>query len=595
MTNDSTFLASDRDGSKATPRAPRFGRRRSTRTRHEDRGVTIVELLITMVISGTMIASVALAYSVFVRTYPDTLNRVAVSKDVTFIQAWLPVDLASALEIKTEWNHQPATVALEGVNVMSIVREDLGKPGSPKYVVNYRYQAVGSDWVLMRYEIRNPLNVGGPEEVRLVGVAHELVHPAAGWTQNSAPIWAIDVTGRNPGELRKVGTDATVFFTSGDSFNTGGAGLGPGTVLAPVGDDGFVNPKSPPSRCGGRLTLVLDSSGSIGSNMTKVETAAKDIVRDFRGTPTQLRIVEFDDTAKALAPTTWNGAFVDMLNLTDAQRNDINTKIDAMVAGGVTNWEDALRMAMTDYSNKVGIAPSVNVPDTVIFMTDGSPTAAINASGNAYDEGGSYKQVYLEEAKSISNMKGVWGVKMKGVFITTSTGSAATTELNRLKEVVGTTEWAAPTGGVGNADAAAVFTGNFDKLSDIFKQIFVSECGGTVTVQHRINGNVAPSNEPTSGTYHYSTSTGDGELRIANGQSLTFDYEFDAVGSQWVPMTEEFDAAHPIIDVQCSVNGAPIPSSRIAPLIDQNNVNVPNGRLININANEAMSCLFIEA
>ncbi len=578
--------------------------------RRRDDGFTLVEIVIGMTITGLIVTAMTLAYTTFIKTYPQAVNRVAVSKDVMFVQAWLPIDMASATSIETDPLFQPATSqTLDGTNVLAITRQDLQRPGHPNYYVNYRYELRDGEWVLVRYEIRNPgsTDPANAETVSVVGIAQQLAQPDVDptWDPTKPPTFAVDVTGRNPGRLRKIGNDVRVSFIDGTHYDTGGAGLGPGSLLTDVTNGGFVNPSSPPSRCGGRITLVLDTSGSLNAQLPIVRQAAKDFLDGFVGTPTQMRIVEFDSVAKPVAPNTWNGAAIDMLNLTAAQTAAAKAQIDAIDNNsGGTNWEAGLRIAMTDFSNQVAINPAPTMPDTVVFFTDGEPTRYIDGAGVSRS---SSAVLALDEAKTVSNMKAQWAVTLKGVFVQNNNQSEGSSRIevarDQLRQIVGTTDWvpgpAGPDGKatVGNADAASMFfSDDFAELSNIFNQIFVSDCGGTVTVQRRENG--SPTDPVSTGTYEYSTDTGVGTLRAASANSITFDYELDSGSSRWVPIVEQGASGQDIVDVRCYHNGIDVTADRVQPLFEPDpdtgvDVEVTSGRLVRVVANEALSCLFI--
>ncbi len=602
---------------------------RPQRQRHSDAGLTLVEILVGMVITGMIVSTMTFAFAAFLRSFPETVDRVAISKDVTFVQAWLPIDLASATSIDTAPVLQPATSdTLPGTNVLLITRKDLQTAGHPEFLVNYRYVLSQGEYVLVRFEIRNPgsTDPSNPEEIRQVGVAHQLAQPtpADNWDPTLTPEFAIDVTGRNPGRLRKVGSDVTVKFSDGTSYETGGAGLGPGSILTAVSGDGFVNPTSPPSRCGGRISLVLDTSSSLHAQLPQVKQAAKDFVDAFQGTPTELRIVEFDQIGKAVAPQDesasapspypsntgspagWDYPAIDMLNLTSAGATAVKDLIDDLdTQTGGTNWEAGLRIGMTDNNDLVAINPSPHLPDTLVFFTDGEPYRAVNNSGNQYSTS---QSTAVSEAKTVSNKKGEWGITIKGVFV--NNGGQSGTRLeeakDRMKEVVGPTEWvpgpddASGNATVGNADAAEFFyTTDFAELSNIFQQIFVSDCGGTITVQRRENSD--PTDPVSTGSYEYTTTTGVGTLKAAEANSITFDYDLDTGSTAWIPLHESSASGDDIVDVKCFHNGNDVTASRVRALNDTNpvtgvdDVPVPSGREVEVRANEALSCLFIGA
>jgi prepilin-type N-terminal cleavage/methylation domain-containing protein len=73
---------------------PRAGRR--------DAGFTLPELLIAVMISGILTVSISMAFTTVLRTQGQATDRLAESKDITFVQTWLPVDLSSAIETFTQ-------------------------------------------------------------------------------------------------------------------------------------------------------------------------------------------------------------------------------------------------------------------------------------------------------------------------------------------------------------------------------------------------------------------------------------------------------------------------------------------------------------
>lgn len=309
----------------------------------DDRGMTLVELLLTVTILGIIMSSLAAAVIVMLRTEAPTRDRISESKDVTFLQAWIPTDLASAVSRNVEPTYQPANnTKLPGTNVITITRPDLSNGGT--YVtISYRYVHDGDEWQLRRYEIRNP-NSTTPT-VTQVGVAHELAAPPATWNPSQAPVHAVMVTARNQVVLRPIGEDIDVTFASGDAFTTGGAGLSSEDALPTNYTGGIVDPAAPPSRCGGTVTIVLDTSSSIPTQngQTALVNAALGFIDAYTGTPTYMRIVGFDVSAYAYYPTT-AGQYVNILNPSSAL-TAMRTKVDAQDTssgrwGNGTNWED---------------------------------------------------------------------------------------------------------------------------------------------------------------------------------------------------------------------------------------------------------------
>ena len=91
-----------------------------------DRGFTLPEMLVAMMVSGILVVSLSLAFSVVVRSQSGSQQRIAESKDITFVQTWLPTDLSSATQTWLQPDLGfPFNTVLPGVNVLTMSRPDL--------------------------------------------------------------------------------------------------------------------------------------------------------------------------------------------------------------------------------------------------------------------------------------------------------------------------------------------------------------------------------------------------------------------------------------------------------------------------------------
>jgi prepilin-type N-terminal cleavage/methylation domain-containing protein len=600
-----------------------------------DAGFTLPELLIAIMISGILTVSVSMAFTTVLRTQAQATDRLAESKDITFVQTWLPVDLSSAIETFTQvdevallaelaaFNPPMAySATLPGVNVMTVIRPDLEAGSGAYYLVAYRYHEVNGKWQLSRYEIRNPGTAS--EVVKMVGVAHEIPAPPPGWDGTTPPVHAVEVTSRNQVILRPIGEDVTVNFESGNEFRTGGAGLSAENQLPTDYSGGFTDPSAPPSRCGGRVALVIDTSGSVPMNRGGIptETAAVSFIEGFAGTPTTMSINGFDreaygmiwDTSQpagTVARGSSNGTrapFVSLLNPSPAvdtmkkRITDLDNLDGAWPGGGAsigardpngdrvmwdqigagTNWEDGL---YTLIRRSDGTPYGIEQPSLVVFITDGQPTAIRTASGGSSEVGSSSAKA---AAAVVANQLRAQGARTIGVMV----GNTATnnTYVGYLKDVVGPIEWNGSVNGdgtinVGNAATADFFRGSFESLGPILRSILIAECGGTLTVQKRID-NAGSLDNPASGKWSYTTDLGVRELDRATTSSITFDYSF---GSGEVTKTVQIVEA-PVSGyvwdrAECTAGGNPVPSSP--------NADGSAGATVTIQADQAVSCLMI--
>lgn len=572
--------------------------------RRNDAGFTLPEVLISVVLVGVLMAAVTSATTVFLRSEKPTESRLSESKDITFLQTWLPLDLASAISSDRDPLAQPATSqTLPGTNVLSLVRPDVTGSTTVYYRVSYRYVHVGSEWQLVRYEIRNPGLAS--ETVATVGVAHELPAPPPEWTPDQPPTFAIEVTARNQVIIRPIGEDVLVTFKSGQQFATGGAGMSSEDQLPTDYSGGFTDPSAPPSRCGGTVTLVLDTSTSIPNQNgeSAMMTAANGFIDAFTGTPTLMNVVGFDEKAYSMYPTT-AGTFVNLLNTptaTAAMKTKINQLQDlpgswswsnkdpggdgfywgfgwsGSSGPGGTNWEDGLWLP---FRTSAGV-PFSQLPDLVVFITDGQPNRKRSGSVSTSSA--------VSAAQSSANYGRGTGGRIVGILV----GSEATASKTNLKAVVGNNEWNG-TGpeNPGNAAAADIFmpgtNGDFDELGDTLRAIMVAQCGGTVTVQKRLDDGAGNLSEPTT-PWSYTTDIGVRDLNPATESSITFDYTFPTgTPTKVVQITEAPQEGWTYDRAVCTVGGAPVDPARVMVPADGS-----AGVELEIRPDEAMSCTLI--
>ena len=551
-----------------------------------DHGMTLVELLVTVTILGVIMSSLAAAVIVMLRAEAPTRDRIAESKDVTFLQAWIPTDLASAVSRNIEPTYQPAAAAkLPGTNVITITRPDLTNT-STYVTISYRYVSSGDEWQLRRYEVRD---ASGPNPVvTQVGVAHELAAPPPTWTPTQSPTHAVVVTARNQVVLRPIGEDIDVTFASGDVFTTGGAGLSSEDQLPTNYAGGIVDPAAPPSRCGGTVTIVLDTSTSIPTQngQTALVNAALGFIDAYTGTPTFMRIVGFDVSAYSYYPTT-AGQYVNILNPSSAL-SAMRAKVDAQDTstgrwGNGTNWEDGLWQAFRTTAG----TPFAQLPELVVFISDGEPNR--NRTNLPTDGDTRYNSTDLSRAVTAANYGRGTGARVVGVLVG---NDASATNQDRMRSVVGSVTWTG-TGpnDLGNASAADFFlpsnSASFAQLGNVLRAISAAQCGGTVTVQKRIE--VAGSLVDASGVWSYTTDVGVRELDLTTSSSITFDYTFPTgTTTRSVRVGETPVAGYTFVRAECSSGGTPLPAGRVSSPTDGS-----PGVIVTLTPDEAVSCVMI--
>ena len=553
-----------------------------------DRGMTLVELLITVTILGIIMTSLSAAMIVILRTEQPIKDNLSESKDITFLQAWIPNDLASASSRNIDPMYQPSTrTTLPGTNVLTLDRADISTSGvTANYVVSYRYVQVRDEWQLQRYEIRN---VGlATQTITKVGVAHQLASPPPTWNPSQSPVHAVSVTSRNQVVLRPIGEDVQVTFGSGQEFTTGGAGLSSQDQLPTDYTGGIIDPSAPPTRCGGTVTVVLDTSSSIPAQggATSLVNAALGFIDAFSGTPTYLRIVGFDVSAYSYYPTT-AGQYVNILNST-ADLTAMRTKIDNQDLstarwGGGTNWEDGLWQAFRTTS---GTAFS-QLPELVVFISDGEPNR--NRTNTPNDGDARFNTTDLSRAVTAANFGRGTGARIVGILVG---NDASTTNQGRMKSVVGNVAWnGTGANNPGNAAAADFFlpanSASFAQLGNVLRSISAAVCGGTITFQKRIEQ--AGVLSEATGTWSYTTDVGVRDLDTSQSSSATFDFTFPSgTTTRTVQITETPKSGYTFVRADCSSGGIAIPASRLRSPTDGS-----PGVIVTLTPDEAVSCLMV--
>ena len=370
-----------------------------------DRGMTLIEVLVSISLTGTLVAAMAMATSVLLGQVDNTRGRINNTRSEQSVDTWMPTDLASAENVNTTANASPcgatcpSNVNVGGSNTLmlswtgSIPGQTAPIPTSTN--VSYRYiQTATLEWQIIRvgcYSVNS-----APATCSQAVVLHDVTAPPPGieyYAGVTQPVWVMLVTLATdpaaPGSgLGTPVADPTYYVKNGRrvtvTINGGGdlAGTGGGTDSVTLSAGGTNRQTSlgttnltgartfaaTRSRCGGNFGIVVDTSGSIGSNMSYVRTGLAAFIDAFAGTPIKLQVVSFATTATTLgAGSAWT-KYYDMLVAADVTA--LKSLVGGLSSTGGTNWEDGMfRM----FRNSDGTVQSA-LPSTMIFFTDGIPT-----------------------------------------------------------------------------------------------------------------------------------------------------------------------------------------------------------------------------
>ena len=437
-----------------------------------DAGMTLPEVLISVMVTGLLVAALAAASTVVLRQNDNVDGRLNNSRSEQNVGLWMPSDLASAEAVDTLPGATPCgSQCPPGINVGGSNALMLTWTGSipgatapipTRTTVSYRYVLVGDEYQVIRVQCVS-VNSAAPTCSQVVMLRNaEPPPPGTSFIAGTdSPFWvmlvtlAIDPAAPDDGSEVVIPDDPTYYVKNGRrvtvTINGGGdvsgAGGGQDQITLSAGgvnretDLSTTNLSATPtfsatrSRCGGNFGLIVDTSGSIGdSNMTSVRTGITNFINAFAGTPVKLQVVRFSTTATTLGAGSGWSRYFDML--VEADVSELLSLVPTLQSTGGTNYEDGMfRM----FRNSDGSVQQV-LPSTLIFFTDGIPTySRLNStsatspavadfadSGLPAGTGGSYSQLAWNRANRIIRQFEVDMEKIIGVYVGTDVNGSST-------------------------------------------------------------------------------------------------------------------------------------------------------------------------
>ncbi len=389
-----------------------------TQSRTGDKGMTLVELVVSISMLGLLTAVLSSAIIVTLRQQDNTTGRLNVAVAEQAISMFIPPDLASASIVDTSPQATPcgATVCdgidlSTGSNVLQLewdIENADGTVTSTKVSYHFAPAFDGETYELSRVECQSTAGSAWSCSSRVV--LRDLPGPPGGETfvpgvangdactdpdnpvPCTRPSWVIIVSDPLPADAissegdptpigparseRKDANRVIVSINGGGDVAGAGGGLNQisitagGTVREEIdansvqGAPSFTEARS---RCGGPMTLVVDESGSIGGAIGSVRSGVRTFIEKLAGTPVQLQVVRFDSMSSILGSTDWHRYF-DMTNQADVDA--LLGAVSQLRSNGGTNWEDALFRTFHEPDGSV----ASTIPETLVFFTDGVPT-----------------------------------------------------------------------------------------------------------------------------------------------------------------------------------------------------------------------------
>jgi hypothetical protein len=317
----------------------------------------------------------------------------------------------------------------------------------------------------------------------------------------------------------------------------------PGLTL--TGDDTiWYTVANPPlaESCGLDMVLVIDSSGSINATeLAQMKSAFNAFVSAFLPeTPTEMAVVDFDDEAAVIQPFTSNEA-------------TLNGAINGVVAGGATNWDDALFDGRTLFPHRP------TKPDLMVFASDGNP----NRRGGHVFPGHSpvavsvTEQDAMDHATDESDQAKTDNIRILGL------GIGSDLDVLNMKAVTGNISHP-PTALSPSVD---VISSDFSTLASDLADFAAELCGGTI-IAHKVidgDGNLGTTGDQTPGvgwTFNTNvdppdTSTPTSSTTDATGTiDPVFDIDTGADDTANVDVTETIPAGYGFLSANCTKPGA---------------------------------------
>ena len=644
-----------------------------------DRGMTLVELVISVSLLGLVTAVVSAAIIVTLRQTDATEGRTNLAAYEQSIDTWIPADLGSTditadfeelygppyaglLPVNTAPDASPCgncgSLDLSGANALQLAWFTAANDGTPVLTqVQYQYiQNSTGEWQLQRIEC-----IGG-EPCRKVVVLHELApppNPSAYNPDTDRPTWILSTPELDdPADLALAANAQRIVVTinggatGGEtSGGTSSVSLTAGGVLtSDIAPDDFTVPSfvRAKSRCGGPVTLIVDDSGSIGGAVsTVVEPGVLSFIEAFRGTPTQVQVIQFSSDAKAIGPGFGWHRYIDMTNDGDVDQLKLDV-VSALDSSGGTNWEEAFFHTLKESDGST----AATLPNRIVFFTDGIPTrnrssrnrewwdTYSNGTKNLHYNDGSYRtagtnpwpmdngssfnqesydraDVILDDHRGIDlifvgvgpdlNNNISW-IYNEAVYTNQNAGPAPATTKQAHEVIAGLLT------NLAYNEVDAVFSGgeytnpevaNFYLQSSFDEAAFgaamkasaLKDCGGTLTIQTRLPDGTSVADEFVYENSEYRTDDGtpvEAESRVvttsATFRTGTFDFDIPATTAYYsadiVPQELQTLAGYDFGNWSCRAGAT---SKSTTPIVIDSSTF--EGFTVDIGANEAVSCI----
>lgn len=504
--------------------------RTSDRRIGSDLGSALIEVLIASALIASTSVALAWTTSSATRTTGFVEHVLASTLDVDRVHRHLPRDLDSYPTVDTL---PTAMSSLPGSNVITLSADPSASPGAE--IVSYRYIRAGDSWSLVRYELATAST--SPVNASHSTVAERLASPPPAWTSGLTPSHAVIVSLETIPDASSTlqRRSIVLVFDSGEQIHV--SGLHRNVDEVPTTSPASVATPVPNARCGGSISIVLNTSSTIWSQgaAATVTGAISKFIDLLRGTPSHVRIVAFERLAYSFYPDVSVGTYVELLNpstsLTALMNKLTTLSTTSSSWRNGRNWEDGIWQSTRRDTGSLLSQP----PDLVVFLTDGVPNR--NRTNTTTDTDTTFHSADLTRAVTAAEYARSTGATLYGIIL----GSGAdTTATGHLISVFGSVQWDG-SNNVLPVDRARTFARppieGFTRLQDLLGLIAKWKCSGTVTLQQRVVNAGITSSPVDTWSFDVTTSGSADTLRAqvgGNKPSDTVDIGPANAGSQRV-------------------------------------------------------------
>lgn len=309
-------------------------------------------------------------------------------------------------------------------------------------------------------------------------------------------------------------------YSSQDDFMIG-TGNDNRTASGGIWQTSLNNPAFPP-KCGIKVALVLDVSGSVAPQLGNLKTAAKTFVSSLVGTPSQVGLFTFAENAPANNANNQNRPLTPVS--TQPGADTVNAWINGLTAGGSTNWDRGLYQ----------VAQSPSQYDVAVIITDGNPTV--------YGSPAQGPQGFTRFREVENGIFSANAIKSENTRVVAfGVGDGIDGNPANLQAISGTTK-----------DSDYFQTDNYAQAGSALRALAAANCEGTVNVVKQLlpPGGTDLSGATPAGGWTFSAAKSDpasqltvtppsGQTAVGTG-ALSFDVDFGQnVTSGGVTVTEQ--------------------------------------------------------